>query len=465
MFKKLLIFLSAIAAVHAQAGDKIKYYFNHPVDNSVAHGVNAVYLNSCFGDTLVAYINRAKYSLDIAVYNYTSSYPAIATAINNAYSRGVQVRWIYDSSSSNTGMPLVNPAINRLASPAPTGPYNIMHNKFMVVDAISTNPDDPIVWTGSSNWNTQQFNYDYNNIIILQDSALAAAYRAEFNMMWGGNGLAPTPASKFGPFKTDLGAHNFTIEGHHVELYFSPSDNTTSHFQSALSSADKDLYFGIYTFTDNSTSGIMVSRHNAGVYVAGIEDQSSDSYTPYTALTSALGTASFKVYSGSNLYHNKFSVIDPSDVCSDPQVTTGSYNWSIAANTKNDENMLIIHSDTAANVYYQAFRGNFSGLGGSLTTVSGCLAATPVIEAPQMAVSIYPNPGTGSFTIAYNNPATGKVRVQITDMPGKIVVEKNLENIAAGPHKLELSIAAPGMYICTIVAGTSISNQKILISK
>src|ERR1051325_472283 len=49
--------------VYPSSGD-IKIYFNHPVDNSVSSGVNAVYLNQSMDDTLVAYIDRANYSLD-----------------------------------------------------------------------------------------------------------------------------------------------------------------------------------------------------------------------------------------------------------------------------------------------------------------------------------------------------------------------------------------------------------------
>ncbi len=46
------------------------------------------------------------------------------------------------------------------------------------------------------------------------------------------------------------------------------------------------MYFGMYTFTDNADATLLVSRHSAGVYVAGIEDQFSSTYTPHTTLTS-----------------------------------------------------------------------------------------------------------------------------------------------------------------------------------
>ena len=214
MKKQFLLVFVLMSSLQLMAGNKIKIYFNHPVDNSVSTSVNAVYLNSCIADTLVAYINRSKYTIDIAQYDYNQGSTAnIATAINNAYSRGVSIRWIYDGTASNTGLSLLNAGIPTLGSPT-TSAYNIMHDKIIIIDAHSTNPNDPLVITGSMDWSTEQFNTDYNNTIILQDSALAYAYTAEFNMMWGSTTLVPnTTTSKFGPYKTDLGLHTFMIEG------------------------------------------------------------------------------------------------------------------------------------------------------------------------------------------------------------------------------------------------------------
>src|ERR1700739_632245 len=49
---------------------KIKCYFNHPVNNAVSTTTNAICLNTAFLDTLIAYINRAKYTIDFCVYDY-----------------------------------------------------------------------------------------------------------------------------------------------------------------------------------------------------------------------------------------------------------------------------------------------------------------------------------------------------------------------------------------------------------
>ena len=396
---------------------KIAVYFNNPVNTSVSTGVNAVYLNNAFADTIVAYINRAKYSIDIAQYDYnqSSSYANIATAVNNAYASGKKVRWIYDGSQPNTGLTLLNSGIHKLASPT-GGAYNIMHNKFVIIDANSSNPDDAILCTGSEDWGVTQLNSDNNNLLFIQDSSLAHAYLNEFNMMWGDTGVAPNNTlSKFGPYKTDLGAHIFNIGGKLVELYFSPSDGTNTHILSSINSANTDLYFGVYDLTISSDASAIVARQTAGVYTAGIVDQYSNTGSAYPILTSGLG-ANMKTFASSSLvYHHKMVIVDPSNTCSDPLVLTGSHNWTSAANTQNDENTLIIHNDTIANIYYQAFYAEYAALGGTLTPIAPCTIVTcgtptglsaTMITSTSALLNWTVVPGAVSYTIQYRPTGT-----------------------------------------------------------
>lgn len=377
-FSGTTYFTTATAGSASASSGTIVAYFNHPVDTSVSTGVHAVFVDHALADTLIAYFNRAQYTIDIAQYDYNQSagYSSIATAINNAVARGVRVRWIYDGAESNTGIALLDTAVHTLASPT-TSSYGIMHNKVVIIDAGSSNPNDAIVSSGSTVWGLNQFNTDYNNMLFIQDSALAHAYTDQFNQMWGGSGSYPNlTLSRFGPYKTDLGRHIFTIGGKTVELYFSPADNTDAHIQTAINSANKDLYFGMFTFTMATDADAIVARHTAGVYTPGIVDENSTlSGAAYPILTAGLGSL-LKTHTGSVIYHNKMMVVDPSDICSDPLVLTGSHNWTNAAQTKNDENTLIIHSDTLANIYYQSFKSNYEDLGGTLASQIPCTILT-----------------------------------------------------------------------------------------
>ena len=72
---------------------KIKAYFTRPVNNSVSTGTNAIYLDNLVDDTLIAYINRAQFTIDAAIYSFkeTTDISSISAAIKNAYARGVLV--------------------------------------------------------------------------------------------------------------------------------------------------------------------------------------------------------------------------------------------------------------------------------------------------------------------------------------------------------------------------------------
>lgn len=433
-------------------GQKIKTYFNQPVNNNVSTGVNAIYLNQTMDDTLVAYINRAKFTLDIAVYNYSSSslIADIAGAVNAAYNRGVIVRWIYDGASSNTGLSTLNTSIPTLASPTGTN-YNIMHNKFMIVDANSTNLNDPIVWTGASNWGSNQFNSDYNNTIVIQDKNLALAYTTEFNEMWGSTTTTPNLIlSKFGSFKSDNTPHFFTIEGKTVELYFSPSDGTTSKIIQAINSANHSMYFGIYTFTENDISNVIIPKIQQGIYTLGIIDDFSVGYTPVTDL-SPIMNSNLIIYNQNNSYHNKYLIVDPCNPNSDPLVLTGSHNWSGAANTNNDENTLIIHDDTIANVYYQSFHKDFTDAGGTITPCSVIAANEEVLNSSLVRIS--PNPSNGVFNI--ETSSLDVVSISILNMEGKIIFNQPYDN---GSLNIELD---NGMYLITMTT----KNGKVICKK
>ena len=381
-------FLNPIA-LFAQ-NSKIKCYFNHPVNTTISNGVNAVYLNGTFDDTVAAYIDRAKYSVDIAQYDYTSTSSSnvkiIATAANNAILRGVTVRWIYDGASSNSGLAYLSPSIKTLGSPT-TSAYGIMHHKFMVIDVNSANSNDAIVMTGSYDWSTQQTNTDFNNLLFIQDKNVALSYYKEFNQMWGGTGSSPVTANeKFGPDKSPSSQYIFNVNGTTVELYFSPQDTVKKRLQAAVNSANSDLFFGIYTFTDNTIANLIKTKYNSGVSVKGIMDNFSTSYSPYTTLSPVLGS-NMLVYSGTGIYHNKIMLIDPSNSSSDPQVFTGSFNWTTAAETMNDEDAIIVHDASYANQYLQSLCQNFADIGGSscspviLTIQWVNLRATPDVNS------------------------------------------------------------------------------------
>jgi len=451
---------------------KIKVYFTQPVDHSFSKGVNATYLNNVVFDTLAAYINRAKYTIDISQYEYkTWNGDPIYTAINNAFSRGVKIRYIQDGgyASTNTGVAALNASIHVVASPTTTG-YGICHNKFVIIDEYAPDTTKAIVWTGSPDWDQAMSQGDYNNVIVFQSKQFAQAYTHEFNIMWGDTthgGAFNATNSKFGPNKPNSGSHVFYIGGTKVELYFSPSDGVNNQIVSNINSATVDLYCGMFTFTETTNANDIVTRKNAGVFTAAILDKySSGSYTPYTTtLPNGLGT-NFEGYIASNtLYHNKYLIVNPSAPCDDPKVLTGSHNWTSGADTKNDENTVIIHNDTIANVYLQAFAGDFKAINSTHTalaiTTTTCSVTTDIgaIQKTESALNVFPNPFTDEINILVS--AAGKnLSVKVTDQLGRVIIENEIYQ--NNQMKLNTSSLSSGVYLISVISGNSHFTQKLI---
>jgi phosphatidylserine/phosphatidylglycerophosphate/cardiolipin synthase-like enzyme len=445
----------------------VKVYFTQPVDNTFSNGINATYLNNVVFDTLAAYINRAKYTVDICQYEYeTWTGDPIYTAINNAYARGVKVRYIQDGSyaSKNTGVAKLNSSIHVIASPTSTG-YGICHNKFVIIDEYATDTTKAVVISGSPDWTSAMSQGDYNNLIIFQSKVLARAYTSEFNIMWGDTthgGVTNSTASKFGPNKPSWGSqHTFYIGGSAVDLYFSPTDGVESHIESTINSANVDLYCGMFTFTETTAATDIVNRKNAGAYAAAILDNySSGGYTPYTTtLPNGLG-GNFVGYTGSYLYHNKYLIVNPSAPCDDPKVLTGSHNWTSSANSTNDENTVIVHNDTIANLYLQSFAGDFKAIkGSSLThTVNPCPTGINEINPVDADVYIYPNPVIeGSPVYLSISPSLNltDLKLVIYDILGNKL--KEITHLTSQQNAIDCGIQAKGMYFFRLL-----NNDKLI---
>lgn len=421
-----------------------------------------MYLNGTFKDTLIAYINRAKYSIDFCVYNfyYTSTSDAIlniATAVNNAYSRGVTIRWIGNGSSSNNAYSYLNSNIHTVTSPT-TSAYGICHNKFVVFDANSTNASDPIVWSGSFNFTSQQNGTDYNNVVIIQDKNVAQAYYKEFNKMWGSTTATPNLTnSKFGTNKTASTTNTFTVNGTPVEVYFSPKDGATTYLTNSVNSANNELFFGIYTFTDNNVANAIKTKINGGVTAHGIMDSYSQTFTPYTTLSpsNVMGTNLQVFNGGSALYHNKVMLVDALHPASDPQVCTGSFNWTASANTSNDENFIVIHDATLANQYYQSLCKNFTDMGGTACPTVG----VGEFDFGDMQAAIYPNPAKDVLNVKIKN-AGDQMTIVLRNAMGEVLIQDRI--IGNDEGHFNISDLPQGLYFVIVNRGDQSFVQKFI---
>ena len=357
----------------------IRPYFNHSVETSFSNGVDAQDIGTAFADTIAAYMDLADSSLDICVYNASST--IIANAINAAYNRGITVRYIADDDGLNSMLNLLDPNIPIVyRDPAPAG---IMHNKFIIVDANSTN--NSWILGGSTNWtNPSNLINDYNNMIFIQDEAIAKAYTLEFEEMWGG---------VFGHNKLDNTPHKFMTDGKLVEVYFSPSDQTTSHILETIENVDNTLEFGLLSFTRDDLGQAIIDKDiEFGVTARGIIEQENGSSSQFANLSAA--SVDVRSHMGvTHTFHHKYLIVDANYTSADPTVLTGSHNWSNNAENNSDENTIIIHDAITANIYLQEFEKRWCEL-----EIGGCVS-TEISELIDIELSVFPNPSAGIINI------------------------------------------------------------------
>lgn len=405
----------------------IRAYFTTQVDNSVATIEQAQALGTNTNDTIAAYITSAQNTLDIAAYNINNS--AIEQAINTAIANGVQVRYIAEGQNANLGLSAIDDSMP--IHFRTDGMGSGMHNKFIVGDREDA--QNAFVLTGSTNFTTGNLNTDPNNVIILGDQSLARAYTLEFEEMWGSTGMEPDPANaKFGASKSINTPRRFLIGGSPVELYFSPTDGTTSAILDAIESTDYDLNFAVLSFTRNDLGAAVVDAGSSlFINPVGAMENINDTGSEYETLLDA-GIEIYSHQGISGQLHHKYAIVDHSQALSDPTVVTGSHNWSTTAETTNDENTLVIHDERVANLYYQEFTGLLNGMGVGITE-----AATM-----QTACTLYPNPAADQLTVAVED-ATG-AWLQLRDASGRLVLERQ---ITAQTARLDIGHLNPGVYL------------------
>ncbi|MFK7048855.1 phospholipase D-like domain-containing protein [Flavobacterium davisii] len=445
-----------IATKSASTGE-IKVYFNHPVNNTVAFtGNNAVNLGNTLDDKLIEKINACSQSLDIAIYNSYSanSTSGIAGAINNAFNRGVQVRLIYDGSTSSPMIAHIDANIPKVASPQGAD-YTIMHNKFVIFDANHSDATKPLVWTGSTNWTTAQIDGpDMNNVITIQDQALALGYKLEFEEMWGSTSMTPNPSNaKFGQYKTNNTPHIYNIGGKTIESYFSPSDGVTSKIVNAINTANNDLNIATMLITRNEIATAIIDKFNSGVQNTNlVVDTQNPAGNDFPTIQSTIlpNHAVTDVLSG--IMHHKFLVVDNSNTLSDPLVLTGSHNWSSGAETNNDENTLIVHDTNIANQYYQAFYYIYTQANGVLSINENLINDTNF--------NVFPNPFNNVITLKNSMQSPNLVEVSIFDTTGKEIFTKKINPIEE--EQIDLNELSNGIYFLNINSGKTSKKIKLM---
>jgi competence ComEA-like helix-hairpin-helix protein len=254
---------------------------------------------------------------------------------------------------------------------------SLMHHKFVIVD-------NKIIIITSANFTLSDIFGDFsnpsslgnaNNLLQIDSPELASSFTEEFNMMWG-DGPGGKSDSRFGVTKPMRLPKTITLGESSITVQFSPSSPTQPWTNTSngligknLESATKSVDMALFVFSEQRLVNILENRHQENVVIrALIEPQFA--FRNYSEALDMMGVAlsnkckyeldnkpwqnpitsvGVPTLPQGDLLHHKFAVID------EQTVIAGSHNWSNAANTGNDETVIVIKNPTVAAHYVREF--------------------------------------------------------------------------------------------------------------
>lgn len=450
----------------------MRVYFSKSVNTTVAKGENAVVAK--FDTVLINRINAAQFSIDMAAYSLSGTVGAnIATALLAARNRGVKIRVIGEKDNQGTapwttlkngGVTVIDDGYDAVNAAA-----GLMHNKFYIFDNRDhTSDQDDWILTGSWNATDPGTNNDAQNIVVIQDKALALAYTLEFEEMWGSSSDSPTAAtSRFGARKLDNIPHKFNIAGTPVELYFSPSDKVTSHINNALKTAENSINVALLSFTRDELSQTIVAKKSAGKKTRVIMDNNTDSGNDFLYMQSNGVDIRLPGAGLPGLLHHKYAIVDAESPSDENIVVTGSHNWSSSAETVNNENTLIIKSKRVANLFLQEFKARYIEAGGTDSILVSIQRENDLLPKEFSLSQNYPNPFNPSTMINFTVKYSGNTTLKVFDIIGREVATLIDGYVDAGNYSLnwKATNVSTGVYFYQLRSGDFVSTKKMLLQK
>ncbi len=215
----------------------------------------------------------------------------------------------------------------------------LMHNKFCILDNNKT-------ITGSYNPVDEAKN-DFNNLIIISSKPIANKYSKIFFRI---KNTLLSRKKFYDNYESDEDDNNLFIHNNRlVEVYDCFVNDCSEKIISIINSADKEIDFALFTFTDHNIAEAIINKSKEGVLVKGvIESYQQRRLNQYYYLSDDLRNKVF-LEKSPRLQHNKFFIIDNNTLI------TGSYNPTISADSVNDENLIIFHDERIAMVYADYF--------------------------------------------------------------------------------------------------------------
>ena len=146
----------------------------------------------------------------------------------------------------------------------------------------------------------------------------------------------PHPPTGIGPWETSRA------------VYFSPNGGALDAMLQRIRGAKKTILAQGHLLHSRRLAGALVRAHQRGVHVQVMLDAHAQRFDPPGLAVEHLMVAGIAVWLDDHhdgWAHDKIMVLD------EEIVITGSYNWTVAAEKDNSENLLVIHDPHLAQLY------------------------------------------------------------------------------------------------------------------
>ena len=358
-FSRLKTFTSSSPS----SGD-IRVFFNRPVYETGKNLSTPEIVDTTMADSVVRQIKSAKKTIDAALYNLNNNglTANISNALNEAHQNGIRVRIVACESTAGIGLDDLHeeiPVIRR-----PNGDERgIMHHKFFVFDANSSDPDEPYLLTGSMNFTENQVKQDPNNVVLIQDQTLAKAYQTEFETMWGSSSSSPDfKNSAFGQEKQQRIPRLFKIDGKKIELFFGPAAGATKNLTEKVRNTRHSVWAGTMLITKDEIAEVFIDAYINDKTTNLLISENPSADRIYSHLYDKIGENVLR-HSSPGYFHHKYMIRDP--LAETGLVWTGSQNWSVNGESYNDENVIVIHDQGVATTFWEEWLKRFQEAGGN----------------------------------------------------------------------------------------------------
>ncbi|MCX8102863.1 MAG: phospholipase D-like domain-containing protein [Candidatus Bipolaricaulota bacterium] len=175
-------------------------------------------------------------------------------------------------------------------------------------------------------------------------------------------------ASSYSNLESPSVPQGFSAPSAPLRAYFSPSPEPEKALIQTLRSAQQSVHAALYQLTDPEIAQALTEIAKRGLELKILlDDEPSQGSKGCLLLSSGIP---IKQYVDSGIMHHKFAVIDSA------LVITGSYNWTTSAQTRNEENLLVIQSPELAHAFEQEFQKLWTHKKAKALTQADCSSST-----------------------------------------------------------------------------------------